>query len=293
MEELEQTVMDQAKLLARKKQQIKDNQARYYRLLNAIHEVYYSADINGNITEISPSIGTVAGYDCQEIVGRSATFFYRHPEDRQTFLHILQQQGFVTDYELELLHKDGHIIHVSANAHMMFDDQKNLIGVEGMLRDITERVALEVQLQQLNDQLEQRVAERTAELEAQTKKLQQFSQAIEQSAEAFIITDRSGRVEYVNPAFETINGYSPEEVKGHTLALINSGKHDSDFFHAIWSTLRSGQVWEGTIINRRKDGSEYPALMTIVPILHDDSIEFYAAIQQDMSEYEKLEAQFR
>jgi PAS domain S-box-containing protein len=293
MEELQQTAIDQAKLLARKKQQIKDNQARYYRLLNAIHEVYYSADTDGNITEISPSIGTVAGYDCQEIIGRSATFFYRHPQDRQTFLHKLQQHYFVTDYELELLHKDGHIIHVSANAHMMFDDQKNLIGVEGMLRDITDRVALEEQLKQLNDELELRVVERTAELEAQTRQLQQFLQAIEQSAEAFIITDRSGKVEYVNPAFETINGYSPEEVKGHTLALINSGKHGSDFFHAIWSTLRSGQVWEGTIINRRKDGSEYPALMTIVPILHDGEIEFYAAIQQDMSEYEKLEAQFR
>jgi len=292
-EELQQTVSDQTKLLARKKQQIKDNQARYYRLLNAIHEVYYSADVDGNITEISPSIGTVAGYDCQEIVGRSATFFYKHPEDRQTFLQMLQQQGFVTDYELELLHHDGHIIHVSANAHLMFDDQKNLIGVEGMLRDITELVALELELKQLNDNLEQRVAERTAELEAQTQQLQQLLQAIEQSAEAFIITDRSGKVEYVNPAFETINGYSPGEVKGQTLALLNSGKHDSDFFHAIWSTIRSGQVWEGTIINRRKDGSKYPALMTIVPIQDNGNIEFYAAIQQDMSEYEKLEAQFR
>ncbi len=292
MEELRQTVMDQAALLARKKQKIKDNQARYYRLLNAIHEVYYSANVAGNITEISPSIGTVAGYDCDEIVGRSATFFYKHPRDRETFLQILQQQGFVTDYELELMHQDGHTIHVSANAHMMFDERNNAIGVEGMLRDITDRVALETQLKQLNDELEQRVAERTAELEAQTRQLQQFLQAIEQSAEAFIITDRSGKVEYVNPAFETINGYSPDEVKGKTLALINSGKHDSDFFHTIWSALRSGQVWEGTIINRRKDGSEYPALMTIVPILHDGVIEFYAAIQQDMSEYEKLEAQF-
>jgi len=133
-----------------------------------------------------------------------------------------------------------------------------VIGVEGMLRDITERVDLELQLKQLNDHLEQRVAERTAELEAQTRQLQQLLQAIEQSAEAFIITDRSGKVEYVNPAFETINGYSPDEVKGRTLSLLNSGKHDSDFFHAIWSTLRSGQVWEGTITNRRKNGSEYP-----------------------------------
>jgi len=293
MEDLRQTVIDQAELLHQKKQKIKDNQARYYRLLNAIHEVYYSADVEGNITEISPSIGAIAGYDCQEIVGQSATFFYKHSEDRVIFLQQLQQQGFVANYELALVHKDGHAIYVSANAHITFDEQNNVTGVEGMLRDINDRVALEKQLKRLNDELEARVVERTAKLEAKTRQLQQFLQAIEQSAEAFIITDRSGKVEYVNPAFESINGYSPDEVKGRTLALINSGKHDSDFFHAIWSTLRSGQVWEGTIINRRKDGSEYPALMTIVPILHQGKIEFYAAIQQDMSEYEKLEAQFR
>jgi len=251
------------------------------------------ADVAGNITEISPSIGTVTGYNCQEIIGHSATFLYKHSEDRAVFLQTLQQQGFATDYELELMHKDGHTIHVSANASVIFDEHKNMIGVEGMLRDISERVALEDELQQLNDNLEMRVAERTAALAAQTRQLQQLLQAVEQSAEAFIITDHSGKVEYVNPAFEVINGYSPDEVKGRTLALLNSGKHESDFFHAIWSTLRSGQVWEGTIINRRKDGSEYPALMTIVPIQNEGKIEFYAAIQQDMSEYEKLEAQFR
>jgi len=290
---IQKTVRDKAELLTRNKQQIKDNQARYYRLLNAIHEVYYSADVEGNITEISPSIRTVAGYNCKEIVGRSATFFYKHPEDRRMFLDMLQRQGFVTEYELELLHHDGHTVHVLANAHVMYDNENNLIGTEGMLRDISERVALEDQLQQLNHTLELQVVERTAELAAQTRQLQRLLRAVEQSAEAFIITDHSGKVEYVNPAFEAINGYSSDEVKGRTLSLLNSGKHESDFFHAIWSTLRSGQVWEGTIINRRKNGSEYPALMTIVPIQDEGKIECYAAIQQDMSEYEKLEAQFR
>ncbi|GAV20167.1 two-component system, cell cycle sensor histidine kinase and response regulator CckA [Mariprofundus micogutta] len=293
MEEMLKEGCEQVDLLAAETQKIKDNQAKYYRLLNAIHEVYYSADIEGNVTEISPSIGTVAGYDCSEIVGTPVTAFYKHPEDREKFLSVLQHQGYVTDYELELVHKKGYEVQVSANAHMMFDDKGQLLGVEGMLRDITDRVELERELKTLNEELELRVAERTAELEAKNLQLLKFSQAIEQAAEGFIIADCSGLVEYVNPAFEKINGYSSDEVIGTTLSVLNSGKHDADFFHGLWTSLRQGETWEGTIINRRKDGSEYPALMTIVPIKHDGEIDFYAAIQQDMSEYEKLEAQFQ
>jgi len=79
----------------RKKQNIKDNQAKYYRLLNAIHEVYYSANVAGNITEISPSIGTVAGYDCDEIVGRSATFFTNIPGTGKLFLKSYSNKGLL------------------------------------------------------------------------------------------------------------------------------------------------------------------------------------------------------
>ncbi|MBL4775438.1 MAG: PAS domain S-box protein [Mariprofundus sp.] len=272
---------------------MKETKIKYNRLLNAIHEVYYYADVAGNIIEISPSIKAVAGYNAHDIIGKTATFFYKHPEDRKQFITLLTTQGFVTDYELQLLHKDGHAIHVSANAHMIFDDQQRCIGVEGLLRDISERVKLEQQLQTLNNELESRVAQRTAELEAKNLQLQTLSQAIEQSAEGFIITDCAGHITYVNEAFETINGYSSKEALGKTLSMLSSGKHNADFFHDIWQSIRSGKVWEGTIINRRKDGSEYPALMTIVPIKLNGETQFYSAIQQDMSEHVALEAQFR
>ncbi len=279
---------------------MKETKIKYDRLLNAIHEVYYYTDVNGNIEEISPSVETVAGYARQDVIGKQVTFFYKNPEDRNRFIELLKTQGFITDYELELLHRDGYSIHVSANAHMIFDDQNNYIGVEGLLRDISERVKLEKKLHSLNQQLgilnnelESRVIQRTAELEEQNLRLQTLSQAIEQSAEGFIITDHSGRVTYVNKAFETINGYSPDEVYGKSLSILDSGKHNADFFHDIWQTIRSGKVWEGSIINRRKDGSEYPALMTIVPISLKGKIEFYSAIQQDMTEHETLEAKFR
>lgn len=293
MEKLHRRIKDQDEKLIKKRAMIRDHQIRYDRLLNAIHEVYYCTDAAGNITEISPSVSMMAGYGVDDVVGQAATFFYRHPEDRQTFLTMLGQQGYVNDYEVELLHRDGAVIHVSVNARVIFNDAGDVVGIEGLLRDISERVRLEGKLRELNEQLEERVEVRTAELEESARKLRMFSQAIEQSMEAIIITDTTGRVEYVNKGFEKINGYSSSEVRGERLSLLNSGKHDADFFHHMWGSLRSGKPWEGTVINRRKDGSEYPALMTIVPVKHQDEIEFYAAIQQDMSEYEQLEVQFR
>jgi len=263
---------------------MRETKIKYERLLNAIHEVYYYADMAGNIIEISLSIKTVAGYD---ITGMPVTFFYKYPEDRNQFIQLLSHQGFVTDYELELLHKDGHTIHISANAHMVFNHDHECIGVEGLLRDISKRVKLEQQLNRLNNELESRVLQRTTELKQKNLRLQILSQAIEQSAEGYIITDCSGLVTYVNKAFEKINGYSANETIGKILSLLDSGKHNAYFFHDIWQTIRSGKAWEGTITNRRKNGREYPALMTIVPIILDGKIKFYSAIQQDMSEYEK------
>lgn len=244
-------------------------------------------------TEISPSIRTVAGYDSHQVIGRPVTFFYRHPQDRDIFLELLHQHGFVSDYELELLHHDGEVIHVSANAHVIFDERMQPVGVEGMLRDITERVRLQTELKRLNEELEARVRERTRELEQKNRQLQLLLLSIEQSAEAFIITDSSGRVEYVNPAFERINGYSLDEMRGNSLSILNSGEHDAGVFHALWSTIRAGRVWEGTLMNRRKNGEIYPALMTVVPVVEQGRIDHYTAIQQDMSQYEQLEARFR
>ncbi|RLL55592.1 PAS domain-containing sensor histidine kinase [Mariprofundus sp. EBB-1] len=272
---------------------MKENEIKYNKLLNAMHEVYYSTDLSGNIVEISPSIKTVAGYTCSEMTGMPATFFYKHPEDRSQFIELLTSQSVVTDYALELLHKDGHTIHVLANAHTILNHQQVCIGIEGLLRDVTEQVELKKQIAQLNIDIESRVEQRTAELEEKNLRLQTLSQAIEQSGEGFIITDRAGCVTYVNKAFEQINGYSSDEVLGKSLSILDSGKHNADFFHNIWHTIRSGKVWEGNIINRRKNGTEYPALMTIVPIMLHDEIKFYSAIQQDMSEYETLEAQFQ
>ncbi|MGA3212098.1 MAG: PAS domain S-box protein [Terriglobales bacterium] len=90
--------------------------------------------------------------------------------------------------------------------------------------------------------------------------------ALDAAANAIVITDRSGAIAWVNPAFSKLTGYSAAEVVGGNPRVLKSGKHDSQFYAGLWGTIASGQVWQGEVTNRRKDGSEYVEEMTITPV---------------------------
>lgn len=109
--------------------------------------------------------------------------------------------------------------------------------------------------------------------------------AIEQAAEAIVITDADANIRYVNPAFTDITGYTQAEVIGKNPRILKSGLHDAAFHEEMWRTIRAGNVWSGELINRRKDGSLYTEVATITP-LRDSSgdITGYIAIKQDVTE---------
>jgi len=117
--------------------------------------------------------------------------------------------------------------------------------------------------------------------------------AVNEAGEAIMITDRNAVIEYVNPAFCEITGYQAEEVLGKDPSVLKSQAQDPDFYKELWQTITSGNVWHGTLIDRRKDGSFYPALMNVAPI-HDEQgeITHFVSLQQDMTEHKKLEEQF-
>jgi PAS domain S-box-containing protein len=114
--------------------------------------------------------------------------------------------------------------------------------------------------------------------------------AIEQSAEGVAITDVQGSIEYINPAFTAITGYGLEEALGQNPRFLKSGKHDDKFYAHLWRTIEAGQIWQGEIINRRKDGSLYPEWMTITPVCDPDGkIAHFIAIKDDITERKRLE----
>jgi PAS domain S-box-containing protein len=119
-----------------------------------------------------------------------------------------------------------------------------------------------------------------------------LSAAIEQVAEAVLITDADGNLQYVNPAFTAISGYTREEVVGQNPRFLKSGKQDAEFYQRMWKILRCGEVWRGHFINKRKNGTFYEEEASISPVRDAaKKIVNYVAVKRDVTREIQLEAQ--
>ncbi|MCB1824594.1 MAG: EAL domain-containing protein [Candidatus Competibacteraceae bacterium] len=138
------------------------------------------------------------------------------------------------------------------------------------------------QQQQLTAEIqERRQAEQT---------LRQYSRALEQSANAVIITDRNGTIEYVNPKFSETTGYSQAEVIGANPHILKSGQTSREQYQQLWQTIIDGGEWHGEFHNRRKDGALYWESATIAPIRDDRGlITHFVAIKEDITQRKKTE----
>jgi PAS domain S-box-containing protein len=114
--------------------------------------------------------------------------------------------------------------------------------------------------------------------------------AVEQAADGVVITDVNGIIQFVNAAFTAMTGYSSPEVVGQTPRILQSGQYTAAFYEAMWSTIRSGQVWDGKLINRRKDGTFYTEETRIAIIRGPKGeTEGYVAIMRDVTERNNAE----
>jgi PAS domain S-box-containing protein len=122
----------------------------------------------------------------------------------------------------------------------------------------------------------------------------QLAAAVQQAAEAIVITDTRGAITYVNPAFEKITGYSRAEAIGQNPRILKSGRHDDAFYRRLWKTITGGNVWSGRIINRKKDGTLYPEEVSISPIRDEAGrIVSFVAVKHDVTPEAALETRLR
>jgi two-component system, cell cycle sensor histidine kinase and response regulator CckA len=124
--------------------------------------------------------------------------------------------------------------------------------------------------------------------------LRKLSRAVEQSADLAIITDRSGVIEYVNPAFEALTGYSRQQAIGRTPRMLKSGHQSSELYHELWQTILSGNVLRGIMVNRKKNGDVFYAEKTIPPLRDADGrITHFISNDRDITERRRLELQLQ
>lgn len=159
-------------------------------------------------------------------------------------------------------------------------------------------------LQKANEELEQRVQERTAELVLLNERLrreiedhieskhemQKMAMAMEKATDWILITDKSGKIEYVNQAVEEITGYKKEELLGKSPRIFKSGKYSDAFYQEMWNTILSGTSYSAIITNKRKDGRFIEIYHTITPLKDTKgNISHFIATSKDITQQKFLE----
>jgi nitrogen fixation negative regulator NifL len=144
--------------------------------------------------------------------------------------------------------------------------------------------------------IERLVAERTDELAMANEALSREADenrfqgaAFRAAASGIVIADRKGTIKWVNPAFSHMTGWAASEAIGQTPRILKSGEHDEPFYRALWSTILSGSIWRGEMVNRRKDGTPYTEEQTITPVVGEDgAITGFVAVKEDITEKRRL-----
>ena len=211
----------------------------------------------------------VTGYTRTELIGTHFDSYFTDPEKARLGYQQAFTTGNVKDYELEILHKNGHKTPVVYNASVYLDEFGEVAGVFAAARDITERKRAERQLILLNT-------------------------ALESAVNGIIITDQNGEIQWANRAFAIMTGYTFEEVIHKNPHFLKSGLHDTDFYRKMWDTILAGSVWHAEIVNRRKDGSLYDEDQTITPVVDPSgNITNFISIRQDITEHRKADEALR
>lgn len=213
---------------------LKRSEEKYRKIFENVQDIFYQADINGKIVEISPSIERYSGYKSEELIGMKIEEVYLNPDDRGELLKILSRKGEIEDYILKLRTKDKREVFVSANIHMLYDEERNAVGVEGSLRDVSARLNAEEKLKAseklLRDQNEEYV-KLNEELKKKNEQILLINKELQQAADIFMNIrtglyiyhlenpedDSTLRMIAVNPASERLTGISAKDVIGKTL----------------------------------------------------------------------------
>jgi PAS domain S-box-containing protein len=220
-------------------------------------------------------------------------------ETRQAFLEKVRTEPYdviLADYALphwtgtealDLLKKEGREIPVILVTGAVGDE----IAADCIRRGVADYV-LKHRLVRLPQAVRAALDEKALRAETKRAEAERFrlATAIEQAAEAVVITDLEPRIQYVNPAFTRITGYSRAEALGRNPSFLKSGRQDPEFYKEMWGAILSGETWRGEIVNRRKDGTFYTEQMTIAPVRDARGvIADFIAIKQDITERQRAE----
>ncbi len=267
--------------------ELKQAQERLQSILSKTPDIIYRLDPKGNVTYISDAVSNF-GYEPDDIIGKPFTDFF-HPDNTASTGPVLRERrtGERSTHDLEVRFMIGNTAQ-EQRATGLIDSRWStfLISSDGLYADDVVSPETYRGTQGLA-----RDISRTRQIET---RVAQLASVVEQAAEDVVIFDPDGVIQYVNPRFEEITGYSSSEVIGQTLQILKSERNDSDFYVEIRHTLAAGNIWKGRVWTQTKDGREILQDVTFTSIYDPvGNLTSYALVRRDVTKQVEIEEQLR
>ncbi len=241
------------------------------RVIDGIQSPFYVVNVSDYRIELANHAARELGFMEEQTTCYALTHNRTQPcggdEHPCPLQHVTQQREPFTTEHIHF-RPNGDPYYAEVRGYPLFDEEGNVVQMVEYSVDITARKQAEAQIRQLQ-------------------------KAVEHAATGVVVTDADGVFLYVNPVFERITGYSREETLGKTPNILKSGHHSPEFYRELWDTIESGQVWQGEMLNKRKDGSLYWEYQTIAPVMSNGAITHYVAVKQDITERKEMEEALR
>lgn len=242
---------------------MRENEAFFRRLFDLHSDVMLLIDHQpGVIVDANPSAARFYGYTIEVLRGMSVSQI-----NAQTGAVIAQQRQKAISGEQNIFsfsHRLANGVVREVEAHISTVNYKGKNLFFSIINDITQRKLAETELR--------------------------IAAAAFESNEGMLITDSRGVILRVNSAFTATTGYTSEEAVGQTPRMLKSGRHDEDFYRAMWETLNLNGKWQGEVWDRRKNGEIYPKWLTITAVKGDDGVTtHYVGLQLDITERKQAE----
>ncbi len=252
---------------------LQESQQTLSNLIDNLPGIIYRCAFDESYTMeyISEACLRITGHTSDEFKSNAITFNELIlPEYQQVIREewekvIREKSVFEKEYEIKTASGEIKWIWERGLCHYGPDDE--ILYLEGYIEDIENRKQAEIDLRKLQ-------------------------RAIEQNPASIVITNAKGTIEYVNPRFTDMTGYPASEAIGRNTRILKSGMMPVDFYQNLWSTITSGKIWTGELINKTKSGKLYWATKSISPIFDKSGkITNYVAIGEDISEKKKIESE--
>ena len=246
---------------------VHESEVRHRDIVEALPDGLCVGDLDGKILAANAAMSALYGYSSEELIGMAPVDLISptHHSVFDEFVREIKDTGRFTGESVDK-RKDGSTFDTEIRGSMIqFDGKPHLLAI---IRDVTERNR------------------------AQAERLR-LSAAIEQTTESIILSDPNGIIQYVNPAFEEMTGYSRDECIGENILSL-SGQSDEKTISQVMQALRQGESWSSRMESMRKDGSFYQEEVAISPVRDaSGKVISYVSVQRDITEERKLEDQLR